>query len=424
MRRARAAGVAISLGALAGGLVAAPAAAQVIEPGQLHTVHVGSAGTGSERGGPRRTGLADGALPAAPVVRWRRTLAAPLETSPVVARDGRVAVVLSGSSDVRLFGADGTDLGGVDLGGPAASVAPAFLGDGTLVVMTASGAVCFIDRWGRLITRVPLGLRAPDALPPTATPRGTVALVVGRQIVELDGAGTLLARGSVEDEIIAPLAIAPVASGGHEIVAVTTRGDIWLSRPPLAPTRVGSLGGVAPGGLAVASDGALWGVVNGGVARVERRGRATPWRANAASGVLAGRGPPALARDGSIAFVGVDGSLVVMEPSGDVRYRVALDRGAPNAGMTAPVVSGPPRTASDDGPPLLIDAEGRIAFARSSGRVGVAAPDGRLSIVSERLCASPLGIAASPGGFVVGCAEGFLIGIGEADGKGDVDADP
>lgn len=414
------------LGAAAVVALSTGALAQVIEPGRVHTVVVGTGGAGSERGGPRRTGLTDSPLPDAPVVRWRHSLSSPLETPPVVARDGRVAVVLSGSSEVRLFAADGAELGAVDLGGQAASVAPAFLGDGTLVVVTASGAACFIDRWGSVVARTPLGIRGPDALPPTATARGSVALVVGRQIVELDSTGRLLARGTLEDEIVAPLAIAQGASGGQQIVAVTGRGDVWLLRSPLAASKLGSLGGVAPGGVAVAADGALWAVVAGSVARVERRGRPTPWRANAASGVLAGRGPPALAQDGSVAFVGIDGSLVVMEPSGDVRFRVALDRTSPSGPAGSGGPGAPPRPASDDGPPLLIDAAGRIAFARSSGRVGVVAPDGRVSVVSERLCASPLGIAASPGGFVVGCAEGFLVGIGEADGApapSDDDAD-
>lgn len=415
------AGAAALATAVAAASCALPAFAQVVEPGRVHAVHVGATGTGSERGGPSRAGLTDALLPKAPVATWRRALAAPLETTPVVARDGRIAVVLSGSADVRLFGADGAELGGVDVGGPAASVAPVFLGDGTLVVLTAAGAASFVDRWGAVVARVPLGIRGPDAVAPTATARGTVAIVVGRQIVELDPTGRVLSRGSLEDDIAAPLAIAPSPTGGHEIVAMTTRGDIWLARSPLAPTKLGPVSGVSPGGVAVAADGGLWSIASGWVVRVERRGRPIPWRANAASGVLAGRGPPALGRDGSVAFVGVDGSLVVLEPSGDVRYRVALDRSAPATAPTG-LGSGPPRPTGDDGPPLLIDRAGRVAFARSSGRVGVVGPDGRVAVASERLCASPLGIAATPRGFVVGCGEGYLIGIGEAGTQGD-DAD-
>ncbi len=407
--------------AVAIALSAASASAQSIDAARVHRVRVGSDGARGARVDPARTGRAARGLPERPAVIWRRSLAGPLEAPPVVAADGRIAVVVGGSAEVRVFSASGEDLGAAALAAPAALTAPAFLADGTLVILTASGHLAFVGRDLEVRHRVALGLRAEGAQAPTPTASGGVVLAAGRSVVEIDGSGRVIASALLDEVVAAPVAVARAPGGGHHALVLTVRGDLLAMRAPFAPRRLAGLGGAAPGGVAVADDGAVWASVAGAVVRAELRGGAEPWRANATSGVYASARPPTLGLDGSVAFVGVDASLVVMAPSGEVRHRVSLDRTP-----SATAASGPPTPArpivADEGAPLLVDPRGRVAFARPSGRVGVVSETGLVAIASERLCAAPIGLAPiGPGVFVVGCGEGTLVAIGEAGEAGETE---
>ena len=56
-----------------------------------------------------------------------------------------------------------------------------------------------------------------------------------------------------------------------------------------------------------------------------------------------------------------------------------------------------------------------LASVRPAGRVGVVSGTGLVAVASERVCAMPIGIAATvPGQLVVGCGEGALVAIVEA----------
>lgn len=415
MRRALVLSSVLSLGVVSAGAVP-PAGAQSIDAARVHRVRVAvDGGARGVRVDPARSGRARAGLPERPTVAWRRSLGGPLEAPPVVSADGRIALVVGGAAEVHLLSSAGEDLGAVALDAPAAEAAPAFLADGTLVVLTATGQVAFVGRDREVRRRVALGLRAVDAQGPTPTPSGGVVIAAGRSLIELDGEARVVASAVLEEPVASPVAIARAIGGGHEALLTTSRGDLLALRSPFAPRRVTGLGGGAPGGVAIADDGAAWASVAGSIVRVERRGGAVPWRANAASGVYASARPPTLGIDGSVAFVGVDASLVVLAPSGEVRHRVALDRATATMPARGAAPSPTRPIVADEGPPLLIDGEGRVAFARPSGRVGVVSSTGLVAIASERLCSTPIGLAPSgPSAFVVACAEGVVIAIGEA----------
>lgn len=393
-------------------VAAGTAGAQSIDPARVHHVRIAPGEVRGARGDLRRTGRASG-LPERPTVGWRRALGGPLEAPPVASADGRIAVVLGGAGAIRLLSAGGDELGEVALGVAPASVAPAFLADGTLVALTTSGELAFVGRDLAVRRRIALPVRAVDALPLAPTPSGGVVVAAGRVVVELDGEGRVVATTTLDDVVAGPPAVAPVAgAGGHETLLPTSRGDLVALHPPFAARRLTGLGGNTPGGVVVADDGAVWASVADAVVRVERRAGAVPWRATAASGLAPSNRPPALGADGSIAFVAVDGSLVVLAATGEVRHRVALDRVPGPAIGAAPTASRP--IVHDDGPPILVDAEGRVAFVRPTGRVGVVSGTGLVAIASERVCAMPIGVAATgPGQFVVGCGEGALVAVVE-----------
>jgi outer membrane protein assembly factor BamB len=396
--------------ALTAAAAARPAVAQTIDPARVHRVRVAPDAVRGLRGDADRAGDAPHGLPARPAVAWRRALGGPIETPPVVSADGRTAVVVGGVGEVHLLSPAGDELGSPALGAPAAEVAPAFLADGTLVVATTTGHVAFVARDLTVRRRVAVPVRAVDLQPLAPTPSGGVVVAGGRTIVELDADGRVVASATTDDVLTGPVTVARAADGGHQIIAPTTA--LLVLRAPFAPRRFARIDR-APGGVVVAPDGALWASAADAIVRLEPRPGALPWRATAASGIVPSSRPPALAPDGSVAFVADDGSLVVMSAAGEVRHRVALDRAA------APAPAGPAGASRpivrDDGPPVLVDGEGRVAFARPSGRAGIVGPTGLVALASERICASPIGIAAaSTRTFVVACGEGVVVAIGDA----------
>lgn len=400
--------------ALMAGLVAAgPAHADAVDTAGVSRVVIGVAPGPSpgERGDARRTGRSAVALPATPIEIWKRSVGARLEMGPVVAKGGDI-VVAPASSELVRFDLAGRERARLRL--PGAAAAPAVvLADGGVAVVTVTGVALAFDAAGAPRWSVPLGVRPRETdVGIVARERGTVVVTLGRAIVEIDGAGTVVARTTLDERVVG----AAVAGAGRRGVLVAGEsGSVYEIVPPAGPRVVGSLGGLPRRGIVWADDRTMVAVVDARrLVALDLPTQTRQVRAAPAGALL--DAPPTVTARGETRITSSAGLMLRIDPDGSPRPDVLVDRTAATLGTDSSAAAGgffgnvEPRAS----PPLVADAYGRIAFARAGGRVGVVGPEGDVTVVGERLCDTPLALVpAAPRRMVLACRDGTLWMLGD-----------
>lgn len=365
----------------------------------------------SERLDGARSGHASTALPDEPTELWRRPVAGGLELAPLVDAQGNILVSLTVPEVVKVS-PDGKEIWRVRTGTAGATAPPALTSDGTMVVLTSAGAAWGVSAAGVVRFSTSIGVRGRDATQaPLATDDGGFVVAAGRELVTLDREGVVLARTSFEERVATP----PIAHPDGVLIA-SERGDVFVYRPPGAPRRLGSFGGSPRGGVVLADERTLLGVVDGRrLVAFDLKTGTTDVRSSGLDPDIQLDAPVTVGPRGVQLLTSYDGLLLGFDPRGDEVLRVALEK---QAGL-GPADAGAPAAffGSVDlrpSPPLVVDDKGRIAFARRGGKVGVAHADGRVALAHERLCGSPISLSpAGPGRLLVACRDGTLFMLGE-----------
>ncbi|KYF65737.1 hypothetical protein [Sorangium cellulosum] len=386
---------------------AAPLAfADAVDTSRPHTIVVGAPRgfAPSDRLDARRTGRSAARLPFPAREAWRRQLRGGIDAAPLADADGDLLLTLTVPEVVKL-GADGRERWRVRIG-DSAPLAPAVItSDGTLALITSSGLAVGLTPAGGVRFAVPLGLRGRDAdVTPLALDDGGLVAAAGRSLVELTADGSVRARAELPER-----ATGALLAGPDGTLVTTESGAVLTWRPPGAPRRLGSFGGLPRRGAALADARTLLAVVDGRrLVALDLPTGTTGVRAGSALGVL--DGPPAIGAGGVAMVLSSAGLLLGVNAAGDEALRVALDR-APAAspadaglsGLLGPVDAKP-------SPPVVIDRTGRVGFARAGGRAGVVEADGNVSIAAERLCSTP--VAVVPAGeerMAIACRDGTVV---------------
>jgi hypothetical protein len=399
----------------------APARADTLDPTMPRTVVVGPprGAAPSDRLDPHRTGRARTRLPSPPVELWRRHVSGNVEQPPVVDADGNVLVALSVAEVVKL-GPDARELWRARLGAAPAAVPPLLLADGTLVVLTLAGAAVGLTPGGALRFVTPLGFLKRDVVDtvPVALENGDLLIAAGNAVVVLDADGVVRARGAFDDRTSgAPerAAGAVIDAAGGALVT-TASGGVYRFRPPAAPRKIGSLGGVPSRGALLADERTLVSIVDG--RRVVALDLPTGTTHVRSSGYLFDA-PPALAGGGLLLVATQLGMMLGIDPAGNERVHLWLDKppqggAAGSSGSPAGLAAFAAPADVKPSPPVVVDADGRIAFVRAGGRLGVVSPEGKVHVASERICATP--VAVVPAGekrLLCACRDGGLWMFGE-----------
>ncbi|WP_437542883.1 hypothetical protein WMF11_33010 [Sorangium sp. So ce295] len=403
-RRARTAGLAAAALLLS---AAAPLAfADAVDTSRPHTIVVGAPRgfAPSERLDARRTGRSAARLPFPAREAWRKQLRGGIDAAPLVDAAGDLLLTLTVPEVVKL-GADGRERWRVRIG-DSAPLAPAVLtSDGTLALITSSGVAVGLTPAGSVRFAVPLGLRGRDAdVTPLALDDGGLVAALGRSLVELAADGTVRARAEIADR-----ATGALLAGPEGTLVTTESGAVLTWRPPGAPRRLGSLGGVPRRGAALADARTLLAVVDARrLVALDLPTGTAGVRAGAAFSAL--DGPPAIGAGGLAVVLSTTGLLLGVNASGDLAFRVAIDRppGSPPADAGLSGFFGP--VDAKPSPPVVIDRAGRVGFVRAGGRAGVVEADGNVSIAAERVCSAP--VAVIPAGeerMAIACRDGTVV---------------
>jgi hypothetical protein len=423
---------ALALAALAAALLPATVAglasradAEVLDPTMPVVVAVGAPRGHSvgDRVDARRTGRSAGRLPAKPVELWRRQTGATIETAPVVDSSGGVWVALAIPEVVRLSPLGGEDRR-VRLGSSGAATSPTMLSDGTILVVTASGALVGVGRDGAVKFNSSPGIRGREVeVAPVGKSDGGAVLAAGKTLLDVAGDGTLRAKAELAERAVGSLLLSELGA-----LAIGEAGGVYAWKPPLAPRKLGSFGGsvkrapggpAATGGAAMPSERMLLAVVDGKkLVSLDLKSGLSSVRAPSGPLGLGLDGPPAVSAKG-IAYMGSEAGFVVgLDHAGDEVLAATADK------VTLTVDAGPPMPMvrrygaamaieTKPSPPVVIDADGRVAFVRTSGRVGVVSPDGAVSIATERACSTPVALVpAGEGRFLVACRDGTVVAFG------------
>lgn len=408
------------------------ARADTLDPSMPRTVVVGAprGAAPSERLDPHRTGRSRSRLPATPVELWRRHVSGTIDVPPLVDADGNVIVALTNPPELVKIGPDARELWRARVGVSGAALAPTLLGDGAIAVLAATGTVWGFAPSGAVRFSTPLGIARRDAdAVPLALSDGGLLVAAGNVVIELDADGVVRARGTLDDRGPAlnataagvERAIGAVDSPGGALVTTAT-GSVYQFRPPAAPRKIGSFGGVPSRGAMLADDRTLVAVVEG--RRVVALDLPTGTTQVRAGGVLFDA-PPALGPGGLLIVTTQLGMLLGLDALGNEKLHVMLDKSALGAaGGTGAGVSsaggtflGGPGGELKPSPPVVVDPGGRVAFLRAGGRVGVvtlADPPGRLEIASEKVCPGPVSLVpAGDKRMLVACRDGGLWMYGE-----------
>ena len=422
-------------------LPASPARADVIDPSLPRTLVVGAprGAAPSERIDAQRTGRSRTLFPAAPLHRWEHHITGGIELAPVVDEHDNVIVVGTTPDAIKLD-SEGKELWRLRFGTSAAVVAPVLTSDGTLVIVTAAGQAVGVTPSGSLRFVTPLGVRGRDAdTVPLALDDGGVIIAAGGALVEIDRDGAVRARtaleikpGSADSRVTGALVQGP----SSEALFTTESGSVFAWRPPLAPRKLGNLGGFPRRGAVVTGPRTLTAVVDSRrIVDFDLPTGVTHVRQSSGSGAQID-GPITLGPDGLLLAATQAGLLVGVDGAGNETIRIALEKPP-----IAPSVAPGPAAAQPGGsvnifggtvgggggsgffgapveikpsPAPIIDREGRIAFVRANGRAGVVSPGGAVTLASERVCSSPL--AALPAGvkrLLIACRDGGLWLYGE-----------
>jgi hypothetical protein len=422
-------------------LPASPVRADVIDPSLPRTLVVGPprGAAPSERIDAQRTGRSRTLFPAAPLHRWEHHITGGIELAPVVDEHDNVLVVGTTPDAIKLD-SEGKELWRLRFGTSAAVVAPVLTSDGTLVIVTAAGQAVGVTPSGSLRFVTPLGVRGRDAdTVPLALDDGGVIIAAGGTLVEIDRDGAVRARtaleirpGSADSRVTGALVQGPSTDAGPLGALFTTEsGSVFAWRPPLAPRKLGNLGGFPRRGAVVTGPRTLTAVVDSRrIVDFDLPTGVTHVRQSSGSGAQID-GPITLGPDGLLLAATQAGLLVGVDGAGNETLRIALEKPSiapavapgPTAGQpggSVNIFGGTVGGGAGSGffgapveikpsPAPIIDRVGRIAFVRANGRAGVVSPGGAVTLASERVCGSPL--AALPAGakrLLIACRDGGL----------------
>lgn len=371
----------------------------------------------SERIDGQRSGRlpASALLPDRPNERWRKHVSGGLEVPPLIDAEGNIYLLLTIPEVVKLSPA-GKEIFRTRLG-QSAPLAPGTLtSDGTLIVITSTGQAIGISKEGSLRFNTPLGIRGRDAdLAPLARTAGGAVIAAGRTLIELSNTGQIEARAQLEDR-----ASGALIEGKGGTLVTTESGGVYLFRPPLAPRKIGSFGGNVRKGAAFDGQRSLIAVVDGRrIVAFDLITATTQVRSSGAGGTLGFDAPVALSPDNLAMATTHGGLLVGLDAQGNEKIRISLEKPpastAPQpAGTGTPFASFLGISEQKPSPPIVIDHEGRVAFVRAGGRAGIAKPSGEVTIISDKICTSP--IAIQPAGerrVLVACRDGALWMYGD-----------
>lgn len=402
-----------------------PARADTVDPSLPRVVVVGAPRgmAPSERLDPRRTGRARTLLPASPQELWRRHVAGNIDVPPLVDDAGNVIVVLT-IPEILKLGPDAREVWRARFGGGSALVAPVLLSDGTIVVVTTSGTAMGFTSSGALRFSTPLGVARRDAdTAPLALSDGGLLIAAGNTLVELDADGVIRARGTLEDRgpsQAVERALGAVVEGPSGALVTTATGSVYRFRPPAAPRKIGSFGGVPSRGAMLADDRTLVAVVDG--RRLVALDLPSGTLHVRASGLFFD-GPPALGQGGVLFVATPAGTLLGVDAAGNEKTLVPLDKPLAPAAGAAPGVSLIGALELKPSPPVIVDSSGRVAFTRANGRTGLVTFSddaksgliaGHVTLVNERICAAPVGVLpAGDKRILVACRDGGLWMYGE-----------
>ncbi len=337
-----------------------------------------------------------------------------VEQPALVDEAGDVIVALAVPDLVKLSHDGGNEVWRARLGAQAPAAPPVLTSGGDIVVVSSAGQAIGVSASGTLRFTTPLGARARgDAeVAPLALRDGGVAIAIGSTLLELDETGAIRARATLEERVAGAL-----IEGPEGVLVTSASGGVWSFRPPAPPHKVGSLGGPASRGAALADARTLLAVVDKRrLVALDLASGALHVRASIAPGGAFLDGPPAIGA-GSLAYVASQGGLVAaIDAIGNERIHAFVEKQLPPA-VAPPGSPGPAffaQVETKPSPPLVVDAAGRVAFARLGGRVGVVNPDATVTLAGERVCGVPVGIApAGDRRFVLVCHDGSIFAFGE-----------
>jgi hypothetical protein len=347
---------------------AVAARAQPIDPERPTTITIGvPGGSRTDRVDVARTGFSRTPLPSSGLhTEWRTATSIVVEHAPIVDARGTTYVVGIRGEAVAIA-RDGTERWRVPTG--AADLGPAaLLSDDTLVVVDGAGDAIGV-RLGAVRWRAHVG--GPDSahVGPLPLDDGGLVVTAGHDLATLDAGGRERARTVVPEPAVAPLLWA-----AGRVVLVAASGAVWTWAPGATePSRVGSFGSPTEGGIALAGDHTLVGVVarQTSIAALDLFGEERP-------AVVRDVTPPGSLWLGPPAVRGDTATVALLGPTSE--FAVAADRSGREIGG-ALLASHPLLSRADAGAPpgaglmapLLIDSAGTVVFSTFDGGVGAAA---------------------------------------------------
>lgn len=367
----------------------------------------------SDRVDPARRGQSQSLFPTEPVELWRRELAGGLELPPLVDADGEVVAALV-SPDIVRIGKDGRQTWRARLGAAPAVAAPVLTSDGSTFVVCGDGTAWSVSAGGAVRFSVDLGMRTKKAMAaPVALDNGSVAIAGELDLAIIQSDGSIRASAKLPSRPVGAL-----MRYRRGILVATQNGDVHHWRPPMRPHKLGSLGGALEGGIMLASQRAVVGVVNRqSVVVLDLDSGNTTLVIGDASTLVALEGPTALAPNGQLYVTSVVGEMFGIDAHGVIERRIPLEPlpalFGTDAGAPIPRIFR--RLDTRPSPPLIVDKRGSIAFIRNSGKVGIVQPDGSIDTINRRLCARPIAVLpAGPGRLVAACRSGSVAMFGDA----------
>ncbi len=410
--------------------------ADLLDPTVAQTIAIGDGGAAwtTTRGGPTRAGVAQ-MLPLLPMRKSTMLAPAPIVSSfggPLVTANGGVIVVINkgGSSAGTELYLDELPLEG---GKPRAetrigdtiAASPILLASGVRVVVTQRGHALGIEGSGtvRFDTDLAPTNKSVAKVGLAPLPGGGFSVALTDEIVELDGAGTIVDRVRIS---LSPTALSVRENG--EVLGVTVSGDLYAWRAGRALHLIGTFGeknaastGVFTG-VAVCPDGPILdGVTNPLPGQrkeraicalqlaqiVEQIDLATgARRALLAKPLLPFHTLPAVGLGGDLAIGSAGATVVGLAITGmDIGpFDVPGSVSALGLFKDAGVITIP--TGGNDISPL-VDPSGAVLFGGSEG-LAIAQPSGS-AVTLGRCSGEVVGVASvAPGKVVVACRDGRI----------------
>lgn len=400
--------------------------AEPVDPALPEVVTVGAAATpaGLDRLDVQRRNHSRVALPGTFVEVERKTLGT-MGHAPVVHPDGTITVALSSPELVRLA-ADGTETSRVPLGASAAVCAPVVLPNGSLAVLTGAPSIVFVSASGKVTATLALPRAAFSVSPssalgePTAsltpTEDGAVVVAANRALIEIDASSRVRAKVTLPERIVGD-----VLPHSDDWLVVGESGGVYRIAPPAEPRKLGTIGTIVPGTVALVDDRTL--VAQSPPNRLIAFDLKSGTSVTRVGDSIFTLFDAAAAYDakGNAWLTTIEGFLVGYDPAGAELARLPADR---TATLATPAFLPPPRhgripmNSFGFRPSPVVDDAGRVAFARPNGRFGIRNTDGKVT-TTDRACNTPLAIVPlSPGKLMLACRDGSLIFYEEPSSKG------